>query len=101
MELGVVLWKEDRTPNVQELQQRMEEEGFAVFQWTDPAGSIYQPHSHGHDESIWLVDGSITFEISGNDYPLSPGDRLFLPKNTLHSARVPRGQTAEYLIGHK
>ncbi len=78
--------------------RQLADEGFDVFRWTDPAGATYAPHAHEQDESLWVLDGQIVFTIAGREYRLRPGDRLLLPKGTLHSAHAgPRG--AVYLIG--
>ncbi len=98
MHLGVVLWKEQHTPKATELRDRMKDDGFDVIDWSDPAGAVYQPHAHNHDEVIVPYDGRIEFIIEGQNYLLDPGDALFLPKGTIHSARV-GGDGASYLIG--
>lgn len=101
MDFGVVLWKENKQPDAEELEYWLQTEGYSVLHWSDPPGATYQPHSHGHDESIWLYAGRIEFIINNKTYPLRPGDRLFLPKNTIHAAIVPKGGAAHYLIGQK
>lgn len=73
-------------------------EGCSVFEWSDAAGAEYQPHRHDHDESIWLVRGEMTFTAAGRTLRLAAGDRLMLPKGTVHGARAgARGAT--YLVG--
>ena len=47
------------------LRQRLEGEGFDVWCWSDAPGAHYAPHSHDHDESLWIVDGEITFGAAG------------------------------------
>ncbi len=101
MHFGIVLWKEDKTPEAGELQHWLETEGFTVMRWSDPPGATYHPHSHEHDESIWVYRGQINFTVEDQTYPLKAGDRLFLPKNTMHAALVPKEGHAEYLIGQK
>ena len=82
------------------LRQRLEAEGFSVWAWSDQPGADYRPHSHDHDESLWVVSGEITFGAAGREFRLGPGDRLMLPQGTVHTARA--GATgATYLIGEK
>ena len=99
MDLGVVLWKEEHSPTEDELRQRMEDDGFEVMAWTDPPGATYEPHSNGQNEVISPFSGSIEFTIDGRSYLLNPGDTLFLPKDTVHTARVPPTKKVSYLIG--
>jgi quercetin dioxygenase-like cupin family protein len=93
-------WSGSGAPDEAVLRSRLEHEGFSVFQWRDAPGASYAPHSHDHDESLWVVAGDITFDAGGEELRLGPGDRLMLPKGTVHTARAgPRGAT--YLIGER
>ncbi len=68
--------------------------------WSDRPGRRYAPHRHDHHECLWCVRGTITFHVGGEDYPLRPGDRLMLPRGTVHGATA--GSTgATYLIGER
>jgi len=82
------------------LRRRLESEGYDVWAWTDQPGADYQPHTHDHDESLWVVAGEITFGAAGREFRLVAGDRLMLPKGTLHTARA-GAAGATYLIGEK
>jgi len=98
MKLGVIPWNGGGNVGEDDLRQKLEDEGFDVFRWRDEAGADYQPHSHDHDESLWVLDGEIVFGASGREYRLKRGDRLMLPKGTVHTARAGR-VGATYLIG--
>jgi quercetin dioxygenase-like cupin family protein len=82
------------------LRRRLSDDGYGVMTWSDPPGRTYAPHEHGHDECLWCVRGSIVFRIAGADYRLDPGDRLMLPRGTVHAA-VAGADGATYLIGEK
>jgi quercetin dioxygenase-like cupin family protein len=82
------------------LRRELEGEGFDVWAWTDQPGADYRPHTHDHDESLWVVAGDITFAAAGREFRLGPGDRLMLPKGTVHTARA-GAAGATYLIGEK
>ncbi|MDX2167781.1 MAG: cupin domain-containing protein [Deltaproteobacteria bacterium] len=82
------------------LRARLEAEGFSVWQWSDAPGATYTPHSHDHDESIWIVAGEITFGALGRELHLAAGDRLMLPEGTVHTARA-GAAGATYLIGER
>lgn len=83
-----------------DLKARLEAEGFSVWQWSDAPGASYAAHSHDHDESIWIVAGAITFGALGRALHLVAGDRLMLPKGTVHTARA-GAAGATYLIGER
>lgn len=86
--------------DAEHLRQQLLKEGFDPFTWNDPAGTTYPPHAHAHDESIWVVEGGITFHAAGREYRLRPGDRLMLPAGTLHTAHVGNSGCV-YLIGQR
>ena len=98
MELEVIRWTGKGAPKDRELQRRLVEDGFEVIRWDDPPNAWYEPHSHDRDESLWCIAGEITFGVGGNEYKLGPGDRLMLPRGTVHSARAGAGG-ASYWIG--
>jgi quercetin dioxygenase-like cupin family protein len=98
MKLERIVWNGPSTPAEAALKRRLTDEGFDVMTWTDPPHRTYAPHRHDHHESLWCIRGAITFHIDGRDYHLDPGDRLMLPRNTLHGATAGR-DGATYLIG--
>jgi len=101
MKLRRIPWKRDAgEPGERALRARLEEEGFEVHSWRDPADRIYDEHHHDCDESLWLLRGSMVFRVKGRDYELRPGDRLQLPALVVHRA-VAGPDGATYLIGHR
>ena len=101
MSIRVERWSEDGPPNPAELRERLQSEGYSVFQWTDAAGTKYGPHAHGEDQSHWIVSGELDLRVGHETYTLRVGDRDFLPANTIHSAVVPDDEQVTYLIGAK
>lgn len=100
MKLERIAWPDAVPPHERDLQSRLVDEGFDVMTWSDPPGRFYAPHRHAHHESLWCLRGRIVFHVDGRDHPLEPGDRLMLPRDTVHAATVgPEGAT--YLIGEK
>ena len=100
MRLERIPWAADAPVDAAELQRRLEADGFEVWSWTDGPGASYAPHSHDHDESLWVLEGEITFGVGRREYRLSPGDRLMLPGGTVHTARA-GAAGATYLIGER
>ncbi|MFN3188273.1 MAG: cupin domain-containing protein [Candidatus Paceibacteria bacterium] len=73
--------------------QKFEDEGFAsVYEWADPAGTVYEEHSHQGKVSIFVTDGSITFDFSGEKVEIGANKRFDIPAGKPHSAIVgPQG----------
>lgn len=101
MSIEVERWSGSTTPDAQDLKTRLGSEGFSVFLWTDAPGTKYGPHAHAEDQSHWILSGKLELRVGYETYTLGPGDRDFLPANTMHSAFVPGDQPVTYLIGAK
>ncbi len=73
--------------------KKFEDEGFAsVYEWQDPAGTVYEEHSHKGRVSLFVTDGSITFDFSGQKREIRAGERFDVPVSIPHSAGVgPQG----------
>ena len=69
--------------------KQLESEGFAsVYEWQDPAGTVYPEHSHKGKVALMLTDGSITFTINGESKELIAPTRFDVPVGVMHSAVV-------------
>ncbi|MEX2340856.1 MAG: hypothetical protein WD605_00875 [Candidatus Paceibacterota bacterium] len=69
--------------------KRFEEEEFAsVYEWQDTAGTVYKPHSHKGKVSLFITDGSIEFNFSGENKIIKAGERFDVPVGVEHSAIV-------------
>jgi quercetin dioxygenase-like cupin family protein len=58
----------------------------AMFEFTVPAGAkVPLPHSHQHyDETIYGLDGVLTFSVDGKSVDIRPGESCFIPRGALH-----------------
>jgi quercetin dioxygenase-like cupin family protein len=58
----------------------------AMFEFTVPAGArVPLPHSHKHyDETIYGVEGVITFTVEGRTTHIGPGESCFIPRGAVH-----------------
>jgi quercetin dioxygenase-like cupin family protein len=58
----------------------------AMFEFTVPVGAkVPLPHSHQHyDETIYGVEGVITFTVEGQLVDISPGESCFIPRGAVH-----------------
>ena len=73
-----------------ELRARLRAEGLDAHVWGNGPFDHYSEHRHPYDKVLVAAAGSITFHLPelGRDVRLSAGDRLDLPKGTLHGADV-------------
>ena len=85
----------------EQIETELNNEGYRCYEWSDPPGAYYSPHSHQHDECICVIIGKMSFIISGKEYELIPGEKLYLPAGTIHESRNKGEQRVKYLIGEK
>jgi quercetin dioxygenase-like cupin family protein len=99
--LQIQRWNKETAIDRSKLKDQMISEGYSVFEWSDPPGRYYTPHSHAEDQSHWIISGALLLRVNGEDYTLHAGDRDFLPAGTLHEAHVVGSEPVIYLIGAK
>lgn len=69
--------------------QTFEDEGFdSVYEWQDPAGTVYEEHTHKGKVSIFVTDGSITFDFAGVKKEVGTNQRFDVPVGVSHTAIV-------------
>jgi len=58
----------------------------AVFEFDVPAGAkVAAGHSHdGYDETIYGLDGVLTWTVDGAVADVGPGETLFIPRGAVH-----------------
>jgi mannose-6-phosphate isomerase-like protein (cupin superfamily) len=96
-------WKEPYQPNPAMLRFILSNEGLAVYQWCDSAGSMRATHKHDKDQTHWIVSGSLEIRLSktGETYLLETGDRGFIEAETYYSLSVIGEEPVLYLVGEK
>ena len=58
----------------------------AMFEFMVPVGAkVPLPHSHkNYDETIYGVEGVITFTVDGRTVHIGPGESCFIPRGAVH-----------------
>lgn len=96
MELKVIRWSGEVPATESILRQRYREEGLSPYMWSNGPGDVYEIHSHAYHKVLYVVSGSITWILpqTKQEIETQAGDRLDLPRHTLHGARIgPQGVT--------
>jgi mannose-6-phosphate isomerase-like protein (cupin superfamily) len=96
MELKLTRWGGARPPGESELRQLYRQEGLSPYAWSNAPGDVYAQHVHDYHKVLYVLRGSITWILpqTGQEIETRPGDRLDLPRGTVHGARVgPQGVT--------
>ena len=71
----------------------------AAFEFTVPSGvKVPAPHSHAHyDETIYGLEGVMTFTVSGRPTDIGPGNACFIPRGAVHGFNNLKPSTAKAL----
>jgi quercetin dioxygenase-like cupin family protein len=71
----------------------------AMFEFTVPAGiKVPAPHSHTHyDETVYGLEGVMTFTVNGQPVDIGPGDTCFIPRGAVHGFNNLKPGTARAL----
>ena len=77
----------------------MEAEGYEVAVYAYREGTVFSEHEHSQEKCDAVVEGILRITTSGVAYDLKPGDRLYLPAGTRHSAEVVGRKTVLSLDG--
>ena len=58
----------------------------AMFEFTVPAGAkVPMPHYHErYDETIYGLEGVVTFTVNGQPMDIAPGQSCFIPRGAVH-----------------
>ena len=58
----------------------------AAFEFDVPAGArVAAAHSHdGYEETIYGLEGVLTWTVEGTDTDVAPGEALFIPRGAVH-----------------
>lgn len=90
MKLKITAWTEATPPTESALCDLLVREGLNFYTWSNSPYDIYAPHTHDYNKVLYVVSGSITFQLIelGKWHKLKAGDRLDLPAGTIHAAEV-------------
>jgi quercetin dioxygenase-like cupin family protein len=65
-------------------------------------GASFPRHTHPGEEIIYVLTGTLEYEVAGKPVTLKGGDVLFVPAGTVHAARnvgtTPAAELATYVL---
>jgi len=99
--MKITRWNNEQELSPSLLEGSLKKEGLSPFVWQDSPGTYYPTHTHSYSEIRWILKGSITFGVNGEEVTLYPGDCLELPANTPHYAKMANDSATVYLCASK
>jgi quercetin dioxygenase-like cupin family protein len=65
-------------------------------------GASFPRHTHPGEEIIYVIEGSLEYEVAGKPVAVNAGGVLFVPAGTIHAARnvgsVPAAELGTYIV---
>jgi quercetin dioxygenase-like cupin family protein len=65
-------------------------------------GASFPRHTHPGEEIIYVIEGSLEYEVAGKPITVNAGGVLFVPAGTVHAARnvgtVPAAELGTYIV---
>lgn len=71
--------------------------GITYYAWF-PAGTVFEPHWHTHDEFVAVVQGPLTINLGGDEHNLETGAYVVIPGGMVHSWHMAAGRDAIILV---
>jgi quercetin dioxygenase-like cupin family protein len=74
--------------------------GMGMFELTAPPGARVPPaHSHrDNEEIVYVIDGVLRYTVDDETRDLSPGERMYTPRGSVHAFSNPHDAPARALI---
>lgn len=79
----------------------LESEGYEVAAYAYREGTVFPEHEHAQEKCDAVLEGVLRIIAGGVSYDLKPGDRLYLPAGTRHTAEVVGRKSVLSLDGTK
>ena len=71
----------------------------SIVESTMPAGAPGPPlHAHAFDETFYVLDGELTFQVGDQKTTAKAGGLVFAPRGLPHTLANPRDTPARYLL---
>ncbi len=99
--LDVVHISKLKKPTLEELTSILQKQGLEWEVYSDVPGTKYGRHKHDFDDFIVIVQGQMKLGTDRGEWLMKPGDRIDLPKNTVHWAEMLGRVEVKYLSAAK
>ncbi|MDQ6892802.1 MAG: cupin domain-containing protein [Acidobacteriota bacterium] len=66
----------------------LEREGYEVVVYAYREGTVFEEHAHLEDKCDAVIEGFFRIRAGAEVFEMKPGDRLYIPAGTRHSAEV-------------
>ncbi len=74
-------------------------DGSQMAFWTCRETALSEPHVHGFDEYMLVVEGCYTLIIDGRKIPVRAGEEYFIPRGVQHGGEVVAGTRTIHAFG--
>jgi quercetin dioxygenase-like cupin family protein len=88
--LRVTRWQGAPSPTQFDVQAKIRAEDLRGYTWANAPNDEYDAHTHEFDKIVYVLAGSITWILPQTNQEIETfaGDRIDLPRGTVHAAKV-------------
>jgi quercetin dioxygenase-like cupin family protein len=72
----------------EEIRSAMEQDGLRPLVIFDEPHHVYEPHQHDTSNHLVCLEGAMQLTVGKEPVNFQPGDKLIIPKNTIHFGKV-------------
>jgi quercetin dioxygenase-like cupin family protein len=90
MELSITPWQNVQPATELAIQEKIRAENLRGYTWSNGPHDEYSAHTHSFDKVLYVLSGSITWILPQTNEQIETraGDRIDLPRGTVHAAKV-------------
>lgn len=86
-------------PTEKRMMRALELEGYDVLVYTYRPGTVFPEHEHPRPKCDAVVQGVLRVIVGEKSFEVGPGDRIYVPAGTRHTAEVVGAETVVSLDG--
>lgn len=89
-QVRITRWRGGQHPTLENITERMRDEGLRPYVWVNTPNFRYPARSHGYDKTLYCVQGAVevTLPETRQRVMLRSGDRIDLPRGVRYSAII-------------
>jgi quercetin dioxygenase-like cupin family protein len=72
----------------EEIKKMLEADGLSPTIVNDQPNHFYEPHKHESTNYLACIKGSMLLTVGNEEFNFIPGDKVIIPKKTIHFGKV-------------
>ena len=86
--------------DIASVEQDWRQRGYSCHRFEDPPGQVWRDFVHRTNEVVMISEGRLEVEIDGKGLLANPGDKVFIPRDTMHTVDNTADGRTVWLFGY-